>query len=377
VRKAPKDQDAWVTAAAGSWVVALDNIGTISEAISDALCRASTGDGDVRRRLYSDGDLHVLSFRRVVIINGIDIGGVQDDLADRLVTLPLERITDSVRKLDEQVAADWAEQHPRALGALLDLAVKVLAAFPTVSLAEKPRMADFARVLAAVDQVQGTRGLQTYLDARTELAEDALTNDPVLAAIAATITQEWTGTAADLLAAINPADDRWRAPKGWPSKPRDMTTIVKRRAPSLRRLGWTVEQGERDSVARAVTWRLKPREVRQGSGDTQNTRNTRNDPESAGHAGSGGSSDIRASSSDTSERHSTLADHSMNARTEALPLTSAYTPRASETSDPSGRKPPSHIPVSRCTLCGLNTPGPHDDHGRCPECIPADQKEPA
>jgi hypothetical protein len=31
--------------------------------LSDALCRASTGDGDVRRKLYSDGGLYVVRFR--------------------------------------------------------------------------------------------------------------------------------------------------------------------------------------------------------------------------------------------------------------------------------------------------------------------------
>lgn len=345
VRKAPKDQDSWVTAAAGSWVVALDNLGGISEAISDALCRASTGDGDVRRRLYSDGDLHVLAFRRVVLMNGIDIGGVQDDLADRLVTILLDRIPDSARKLDEQVTADWAAQHPRALGALLDLLASVLGVLPTVSLPEKPRMADYARVLAAVDRVQQTTGLQTYLGLRTELAEEALSNDPVLPEVARAVTEEWTGTAAQLLDAITPADEKWRAPKGWPARPRDLTTVLKRRAPSLRRLGWTVEQGVRDPVARAVTWRLVPGERRRTADDARNARNARATGEPAGQAPSDGSSDSRASSSDTSERHSTLEDRSTNARTGAPAPTSTNNPRPSDTSNTNDPSAPSQVPA--------------------------------
>ncbi|MGH3869798.1 MAG: hypothetical protein ACRDQ4_27605 [Pseudonocardiaceae bacterium] len=126
VRRAPRDVETWTTAAAGSWVVALDNLSGISDQISDALCRASTGDGDVRRRLYSDGDLHVIAFRRVVFVNGIDLGVLHDDLADWLVTVTLNRLADYQRRKDADMAEAWRVAHPRVLGALLDLACAVL-----------------------------------------------------------------------------------------------------------------------------------------------------------------------------------------------------------------------------------------------------------
>ncbi len=53
VRKPPRDAEAWVTAAAGSWLVAIDNLSDIQPWLSDSLCRAVTGDGDVRRKLYT------------------------------------------------------------------------------------------------------------------------------------------------------------------------------------------------------------------------------------------------------------------------------------------------------------------------------------
>ena len=55
-RKPPRDAESWVVQASGSWVVGLDNMSDIPDWLSDALCRASTGDGDVRRKLYTDGD---------------------------------------------------------------------------------------------------------------------------------------------------------------------------------------------------------------------------------------------------------------------------------------------------------------------------------
>ena len=144
VRRSPKDGEAWVSAASGSRVVALDNVSAVPDWFSDALCRAVTGDGDVRRRLYSDGDYHVIAFRRAVIVNGIDLGAVRDDLAERLLTVQLARITEDHRGRESDLERRWTVAHPRALGALLDLAVQVLAARDDCLPETLPRMADYA-----------------------------------------------------------------------------------------------------------------------------------------------------------------------------------------------------------------------------------------
>ncbi len=258
LRKAPRDAEAWVTAAAGSWVVALDNLSGLKDWLSDSLCRAVTGEGDVRRRLYTDGDLHVVAYRRVVILNGIDLGALRDDLAERLVTVNLKRIPENRRAREADLTAAWEAAHPRALGALLDLACKVLAVLPQVHLAEAPRMADFAYVLAAVDQVLGTAGLDTYRNRAGELAADAVTSDPVLARITERITEPFRGTSADLLAQLAWPDGP--PPRGWPTSPRALTEVLRRRAPSLRQVGWTVEDEGRAGKAQSVVFSLVPPE---------------------------------------------------------------------------------------------------------------------
>lgn len=282
LRKSPRDLDTWTTAAAGSWVVALDNVSTIPEWLSDAFCRASSGDGDVRRRLYSDGDLHVIAFRRVLVLNGIDLGALRDDLADRLVTVHLDRISDSARRLDADLAQRWQRAHPLVLGAVLDLAVRVLGVLPSIQLAELPRMADFAYVLKAVDQVRDTDGLTTYLGLRTEMAEDALDSDPVLRAISRTIIAEWTGTAAELLDLITPDGDPRTLPKDWPRTAIAMRGLLRRRSPGLRRLGWTVEDADDDAHSKVKRTTLKPPEQSEPGNDRRNTRNPRDGDVSAG-----------------------------------------------------------------------------------------------
>lgn len=62
-------------------MVALDNVSLIEPWLSDALCRAVTGDGLVRRALYTNSDVSVLAFRRAVLLNGISLAGLRGDLA--------------------------------------------------------------------------------------------------------------------------------------------------------------------------------------------------------------------------------------------------------------------------------------------------------
>ena len=246
VRAAPRDLEQWAVAASGSYVVALDNLSGIAPWMSDALCRASTGEGLVRRALYTDGDLSVLRFRKAVILTAIDAGALRGDLADRLVTLELERIEPEHRRTDADLEADFTRQHPILFGALLDLLARVLDELRYVHLPNLPRMADFAKVLAALDATTGrgdacdaSGALNHYLGQSEELAGDVIAGDPVAAAVAdlAVRTTTWTGTAASLLEVLTP-DPR---PKGWPGAPHVLTGQLKRAAPALRTTGVEVD----------------------------------------------------------------------------------------------------------------------------------------
>ncbi|GAA1877879.1 hypothetical protein GCM10009836_69070 [Pseudonocardia ailaonensis] len=379
LRKAPRDADTATTAAAGSWMPALDNLSTIPDWLSDAICRWCTGDGDVRRRLYTDGDLHVMSFRRVPIINGIDVGALRGDLADRTVHLMLERIPDTARRDDAEMAAEWEKSWPLILGAILDLTVDVLAALPEVKLASKPRMADFAKIVAAVDQVLGTSGLDTYLNLRTELAQDAAASDPTLVALVEAIKEPFTGTAAELLAAIRPDAEKWKAPEGWPKSARGLSGQMRRNAPTLRSLGWEVTELDRSSSrAKQLRWQIVPppaesEDERRGANgaafaatphsdlfsqvkpDVPGAANgaatvRQTEPVAAGAANEEDALDFAAHFAALDEPSLTCEneDHAANAATAA-------------------RSAPLLAPVqSKCSLCGL--PGRLDSAGRCPHC---------
>jgi len=235
---APRDIDALSTMAAASWIVALDNLSYITPDMSDALCRLVTGESMVRRQLYTDLEVVVLMLRRPVILNAIDAGAMRGDLADRLVTIELERIDPAARLTDDAIGRRFAEAHQTVLTGLLDLTVRVLAALPDVTLAELPRMADFARILAALDHVTSWQSLATYLSKRAAVAVDVVDGDLVAATIRDVVTADgrWQGTATQLLDVVNSRAPEHR-PKGWPGSPRALAGYLRRIAPDLRNVG--------------------------------------------------------------------------------------------------------------------------------------------
>ena len=255
-RKPPRDPDSWVTAAQGSWFVGIDNLSDVQPWLSDSICRAVTGDGDVRRKLYTDGEHAVFAFRRCVCLNGIDLGATRGDLNERLLPITLDRISEASRKTEDEIWAQWDQLHPRVLGAILDLAVKVVAALPSVELASKPRMADFAKILRIVDSVLGTEGLSQYLRKLEGLAADSLTGDRFILKVMDG-KEEFIGTSAELLAEVSPE----RPPRGWPKDPREVTTRLKRHGPALRKAGWRVENDGGHNKGKALKWTLTPPEI--------------------------------------------------------------------------------------------------------------------
>lgn len=265
LRQAPRDADSWVTAAAGSWVVALDNLSGIPPWLSDSLCRAVTGDGSVKRALYTDGGLSIVSFRRCLILNGIDVGALRPDLAERLAVVELKRIDLRSRRTESEIYQEWARARPRIMGALLHLAATVHNGQPIANLGCTPRMADFARLLAVLDCEMGTNGLARYMARANQLSEDSLQGDVFIESMRNSCTQPLLGkTGAELLAIVQPAGDGGRRPIGWPKNGRDVTTVLKRNATALRALGWTIEDDGARNHRNVLLWSIRPPEEDKG-----------------------------------------------------------------------------------------------------------------
>jgi hypothetical protein len=248
-RTQPSDPETYALTIAASWTTVFDNVSTIREWLSDALCKTVTGDAFTKRKLYADRELSVVSFRRVVAITSIDAGSLKGDLSERLVDVELDKIDKSTRSSETEIEERYRGLRPRLFGAFCELLSRVLSALPSVKLDELPRMADFARVLAAVDGVRGTRSLETYLGQGDRLAEDVVEGDSVGTAIRGFMANRssWSGTMQDLLAEITPDEPG----RDFPKTPRKLGSRLKRLAPALEAVGVFVHQpGKTDKTRR-------------------------------------------------------------------------------------------------------------------------------
>lgn len=254
VRMPPKDASKLLHSLHGSRTSGYDNLSSMPKWMSDIFCQAVTGGTDVDRALYTDDEQRIIEFQGVIGFTGIDVGALAGDFAERCVWAELGVIPSTERRSERELNAEWNEAYPSMVGGLFDLVVQTLRMLPKVNLTEKPRMADFAEVLAALDLATGANGLEHYLLSHELVSEEIVATDKFLSAISAHVTHRWEGTGKDLYALLpRPIDDRF-----WPEQ-RGVSGKLKKVAPDLRKAGWVIEQVVPDPKSkRPKTWVLVP-----------------------------------------------------------------------------------------------------------------------
>ena len=239
VRSIPsKAHDIFIAAKSGH-VVPFDNISSLSNWISDALCQLATGAGHVARQLRTDSDQVFFEASRPIILNGI--GGFIDrsDLADRTIFVSLPPIS-SYRPEDE-LRKEFDAAQPRILGALLDAVAYGLRTLPNVCLNNRWRMADFAKFATACEGAFRTPGTfaAAYSNNREQAIGEMLDADPIADAVVELMkaTAKWQGTAAQLLDALAKVAGSGARERGWPKIPGLLSRRLTRSEPLLRGRG--------------------------------------------------------------------------------------------------------------------------------------------
>lgn len=258
-QKPPKQDDDWAMTCSARWVIAVDNVSNVSEWWSDALCRTVTGDGWLRRQLYSDDDVVATSYRRCIILNGITLGAtLRPDLAERLIVFDLERPREWLTEAEVDGRLD--DMRPRVLGALLNRAAATLAALSTAPLPRDLRMADFAQLLAAYDMANGTQALDAYrAQVETAFAE-ALDSDPLASAVVTYMADRpsWRGLPSELLDRLKEwrpdknDDSKHKGDESWPANAQRLSIALARSTPALRRVGIHVSRPPRTSKGQEI-----------------------------------------------------------------------------------------------------------------------------
>lgn len=205
----PKTVDELMITAEKQHVPTIDNLSYISQEMSDAYCRLSTGSGYRKRMLYSDDDEATFDSMRPVIFNGINNAITRNDLQDRALVLPLAPI--EVRMTDAQYKAKLDEAAPRILGALFDIIAHGMKKLPKTKPDEQTdRMATFetfGRAAEGALTCEPGTFIEAYRANRSTAKALLLEGNTVAKALVeftnyalhATFETQWSGTATELL----------------------------------------------------------------------------------------------------------------------------------------------------------------------------------
>jgi hypothetical protein len=230
-------------AASRRWVMAYDNVGSISAETSDNLCRIATGFGYSTRTLHTTDEETTFSVCCPQIITAIDNLVTRDDLADRVLTVNLPAIPDGKRLPQAELSAKIEAARPRILGTLLTALSQTLAALPSTKPNSLPRMADYALFAIASEKALGLESgefREAFDESRERSREVVIDSSPVGAAIMGLMRDRlvWKGTATDLLTELRRfvCIDELKA-RDWPKKPNKLKAILNRLKPDLEAMG--------------------------------------------------------------------------------------------------------------------------------------------
>jgi hypothetical protein len=243
LRKQPREDRDLMVMAINAWVLAFDNLSTMPDWLSDALCCLATGGGFGTRELYSDAEETIFDATRPVILTGIEDLASRGDLIERSLLVRLPSLPKEKRRSERELSAQFDQARPKILGALLDAVSGALRRLDFVRLDVRPRMADFAEwVTAAEATLMWKAGafLDAYQGNQEDANEVALTSSPLVVPVRQLAARAggWKGTATELLKALTELVVETEArSREWPKRANTLSGRLRRLAPNLRAVG--------------------------------------------------------------------------------------------------------------------------------------------
>lgn len=229
------------------WLSCFDNLQKLKHEYSDALCRAITGGGHSKRELYKNDEDFIYSFKRCIILNGINLVATKPDLLDRSITFQFQRISERERKTLKTIKQEFETDLPRILGGIFK-ALSNVRGSKAEPLSELPRMADFALVGCAIAEALGiTRAdfLDAYKGNIAHLHEQALHEDTVGIVVLKAMKdkQMMKGTPTEVYTALTKIADAAEV-EAWPRSPQSLRNRLNELETNFRELGIRITHGK-------------------------------------------------------------------------------------------------------------------------------------
>ena len=162
------------------YVPAFDNVGYVKNDISDIFCRAVTGGANQKRQLYSNDDETLFSYKRMIIMNGVDMNPEQTDFLSRMITYGRNQQVHGRNEIE--LENDFKEMLPYVLGEIFHLISEVIGKKPII----KPRfrLTDFETTGDLIARELGIDDFQDiYSKKRSEVDNMGMENHPIVRAL--------------------------------------------------------------------------------------------------------------------------------------------------------------------------------------------------
>lgn len=232
------------------WLLNYDNASGMKPEMSDALCSLATGGGVAVRRLYTDGELHVMAYARPFVINGISGYANRPDLLERGIPVRLPPMASDTRSTEEELTSRLGEILPGVLGALYDAVALAIQGYPATEAPRQLRMADAGRWIAAAEPAFGLPAgavIAAIVDAQDRLFVERANDDALIIRLRELVaSREFAGHVGELFALLDVANHQ-----GLPRSPSRLSTLLERMRPSMIRAGLEVTFG-RDNRGRTL-----------------------------------------------------------------------------------------------------------------------------
>lgn len=260
----PDNAEDVATVVGASFLPSFDNASRIPPEVADTLCRASTGGVHQSRKLYTQGETHVLSIHSPVIINSISLPLNRQDLVSRVVLLDLEALEDDARRTELAIRDRFNADLPKLLGYIFEGVAQSLRDFGGTILRPLPRLADAAQFATAAEPALGLADgsiAEAWDGSQLGQSAEQVASDPVIHVLKELLSTSSAGfecTASELLERAH----AWarlqscKLPPDFPQSASRLGSELRRNASLFERAGLVVVQPKRTNTRR--TWSVAP-----------------------------------------------------------------------------------------------------------------------